>query len=129
MLDILTTVQMSHIILQFPHRWTHNHTDKYVDMYYNSIFIYIKIYIQKLIKGLCLSSFNHTTLPPLNMCLLSLSIINVYCTIFLLPLYDFNWLIKKLKLYIQNKSAEDYCTKSTSIIITKTNHEDRKKIK
>lgn len=39
-------------------------TDKYVDMYYNSIFIYIKKYIQKLIKGLCLSSFNHTTLPP-----------------------------------------------------------------
>lgn len=43
------------------------------------------------------------------------------------PFMTLNWLIKKLKLYIQNKSAEDYCTKSTSIIITKTNHEDRKK--
>lgn len=43
------------------------------------------------------------------------------------PFMTLNWLIKKLKLYIQNKSAEDYCTKSTSIIITKANHEDRKK--
>lgn len=45
-----------------------------------------------------------------------------------------NWLIKKLSMklkieIIQYKPAEDYCTKSTSIIITKTNHEDRKKIK
>lgn len=46
------------------------------------------------------------------------------------PFMTLNWLIKKLKLkieIIQYKPAEDYCTKSTSIIITKTNHEDRKK--
>lgn len=46
------------------------------------------------------------------------------------PFMTLNWLIKKLKLkieIIQYKPAEDYCTKSTSIIITKANHEDRKK--
>lgn len=83
MLDILTTVQVSHIILQFPHRWTHIHTDKYVDMYYNSIFIYIKIYIQKLIKCLCLSSFNHTTLPPLEYVFIVL--VHYKCLLYNLP--------------------------------------------
>lgn len=46
------------------------------------------------------------------------------------PFMTLNWLIKKLKLkieIIQYKPAEDYCTKSTSIIITKANHKDRKK--
>lgn len=58
-------------------------TDKYVDMYYNSIFIYIKIYIQELIKDLCLSSFNHTTLPPLEYVFIVL--VHYKCLLYNLP--------------------------------------------
>lgn len=62
---------------------THIHIDKYVNMYYNSIFIYIKIYIQKLIKCLCLSSFNHTTLPPLEYVFIVL--VHYKCLLYNLP--------------------------------------------